>query len=179
MRGLIAAEKYYGTRNKKIAIALSVITILLIGVIVFPGTLSAPRNARIKKEIERLMNAFNTSYQKKDAEGIMALYARDPDIVMLGAGKGEHFIGSTAIQEAYQREFSEFTEITSFEQKILSLHISGGMATLAAERSLAGFKGGEDVSIAGGFSAVLKEDNGSWIFVQTHFSLPHEQSELH
>ena len=169
MRGLIAAEKFYGTRKKKIAIAIMAITILLVGVIVFPGTLSAPRNARIKKEIKTRITAYNVAYQKKDVDGIMALYSDDPDIIMLCAGKGLHFIGRTAIQEAYQREFSAFSEIISVKHTILSLStVSGDLAILAAERNLTGFKDGQAVTITGGFTAVLKNLHGSWYFIQTH-----------
>lgn len=170
MRGLIAAEKFYGTKKKKIAIAIMAITILLVGVIVFPGTLSAPRNARIKKDIEALMTAYNAAYQKKDVDGIMALYSSDPDIIMLSAGKDLHFIGHTAIQEAYQREFSAFSEIISVKHKFLSLSISGDLVTLAAERYLTALQGGELMPIAGGFTAVIKNSNGRWFFLQTHCS---------
>ncbi|HUX78821.1 MAG TPA: nuclear transport factor 2 family protein [Thermodesulfovibrionales bacterium] len=178
MRDLIAAEKFYGTKKKKIAILILAIIILLAGLMVFPGNLSAPKNARIKKEIQTLMTAYNALYQKKDVEGIMALYSNDPDIIMLGAGKRGHSIGHKAIREAYQREFSAFSEIKSVECKTLSIFIAGDIVTLAAERYLTALKGSEVVNIAGGLTAVMKNSNGSWFFIQTHFSWPYEHMSL-
>lgn len=174
MRGLIAAEKFYGTKKKKIAILISVITVLLAGVMVFPGNLSAPKNARIKKEIQTFMTSYNTLYREKDVEGIMALYSNDPDIIMLGAGKGEHFIGHAAIREAYQREFSSFGEIKSVKYKILSLFISKEFTSLASERYITTLRGNQAVRISDRLTAVLKKANGRWVYVQMHFSLPHE-----
>ena len=175
MRDLIAAEKFYGTKEKKIVILIAVIAMLLAGLMAFPGNLAAPRNARIKKEIQTHITAYNVLYQKKDVKGIMALYSNDPDIIMIGAGKGQHFIGYAAIQEAYQRELSAFGEITSVECKTLSLLIEGDIVTLAAERYLTAMKGSERVNVASGFTAVLRNISGSWFFLQTHFSLPYEQ----
>lgn len=170
MRGLIAAEKYYGTRKKKIAIVISAITILLIGVMVFPGTISTPRNTQIKKEVEALMTTYNALYQKKDVDGIMALYSDDHDIISLGNENEIYFIGRAAIREAYQREFSSFSEITSVKCKTLSLFIAGDMVTLSAERYLTAVKSGEVVNISSGLTAVLKNNNGRWFFLQTHVS---------
>jgi len=174
MRGLIAAEKFYGTKKKKLAILFAVIAILLTGVMVFPGNLSAPKNARIKKEIQTLMTAYNALYQKKDVAGIMELYSTDPDIIMLGAGWEDYSIGHNAIREAYQREFSAFSEIQSVECNILSLYISKDITTLAAERRIAAARGDKVVRMAGGFTAVLKKDEGRWVFIQTHFPQPSE-----
>jgi ketosteroid isomerase-like protein len=168
MRDLIAAEKFYGAKKKKIAILISAITILLVGVMVFPGSLSAPKNARIKKEIETLMTVYNTLYQNKDVEGIMELYSTDSDIIMLG--KGAYSIGHKAIREAYQQEFSSFSEIKSGEWKPLSLLITGDIVTLAAARHLTAVRGSEVVNIVGAVTAVIKKINGDWFFIQTHFS---------
>jgi ketosteroid isomerase-like protein len=175
MRDLIAAEKFYGTNKKKIAILISAIIILITGIMVFPGNLSAPRKARIKKEIQTLVTAYSDSYQKKDVEGIMTLYSGDPDIIMLGAGSEIHSIGHKAIREAYEREFSAFSEIKSIEHKILSLYISEDIATLAAKSYLTAVKGEAVVNIESGLTAVMKNVSGKWFFIQTHFSLPCEQ----
>ena len=173
MRGLIAAEKFYGTKKKKLAILFAVIALLLTGVMVFPGNLSAPKNARIKKEIQTFMAEYNGLYQKKDVAGIMKLYSTDAGIIMLGAGR-DYSIGHTAIREAYQREFPAFREIGSVECSILSLSVSGDIATLAAERRITEARGDEMVKMAGGFTAVLKKDEGRWLFIQTHFPQPSE-----
>jgi len=169
MRGLIAAEKFYGTKKKKLAILFAVIAILLTGVMVFPGSLSSPKNSRIKKEIQTLLAAYNAFYQKKDLEGIMEMYSTDSGTIMLGAGREDFSIGHGAIRDAYQKEFSAFSGIQSVEYGILSLYISGDIATLAAERCITAERGDEVVRMAGGFTAVLKKDEGRWVFIQTHF----------
>jgi len=175
MRDLISAEKFYGANKKKIAIVIVLIALLLGGLLAFPGNLATPRNARIKKEIETHLTAYSALYRKKDVKGIMALYSSEPDIIMLGAGKGQHFIGYAAIEKAYERELSAFDEIISVTCKPLSLLIEGDIVTLAAERYVATFHGDERVTLTSGFTAVMKNIRGRWFFVQTHYSSPYEQ----
>ncbi len=174
MRDLISAERFYGANKKKIAIVIVLIALLLGGLLAFPGNLAAPRNARIKKEIETHLTSYSALYQKKDVKGIMALYSNEPDIIMLGAGK-ENFIGYAAIEKAYEKELSAFDEIISVECKTLSLLIEGDIVTLAAERYVTTFRGDESVILASGFTAVVKNILGKWFFVQTHSSSPYEQ----
>jgi uncharacterized protein (TIGR02246 family) len=175
MRDLVAAERFYGTYKKKIAVLLAAIFILLGSLMVFPDTLSVLNTAKTKKEIQAVMAEFNSSYRRKDIEGIMALYLNTPDTIALGTGKAGECIGHEAIRKAYEKEFSEFKEIKALEYNTLSLFVSGEIAALAADMRIAAVQGHGTVTKAGRLTAVLKRTDGKWFFLQTHFSPPSEE----
>ena len=170
MRDLIAAEKFYGTKKKKIIILIAVVAILLAGLMAFPGDLAAPRSARLKREVQAHMKTFNILYQQKNVEGIMAIYSDDPGVVMLGNGPDEQHHGREAIEKAYGRLFSTAGELQSVESRIVSLTIEGDIAALAAERHISAVCSGEVVTDAEVLTAGLQRINGRWVFLQTHFS---------
>ena len=175
MRDLVAAERFYGTYEKKIVLLLTAIFVLLGSLMVFPETLSVLKTAKTRKEIQAMMSEFNSSYRKKDIEAIMALYSNDTDTIALGTGNTGKCIGHEAIREAYQKEFSEFKEIKAVEFKTLSLFVSGDIAALAADTRISAERENGTLTRAGQLTAVLKKTDGKWFFLQTHFSMPSEQ----
>jgi uncharacterized protein (TIGR02246 family) len=175
MRGLVAAEQFYGTYKKKTVVLLAAIFILLGSLMVFPDSLSVPKAAKTRKEIQTVMAKFNSSYRRRDSGGIMALYSNTPDTIALGTGKAGKCIGREAIRKAYQKEFSQFKETKSVEYKMLSLFVSGDVASLAADISISAMRGHGPVRTTERVTAVLKKTDGKWFFQQTHFSPSSEQ----
>jgi ketosteroid isomerase-like protein len=175
MRGLVAAEQFYRTYNKKTVVLLAAIFILLGSLMVFPDSLSVPKTAKTRKEIQTVMVKFSSSYRRRDIGGIMALYSNTPDTIALGIGKSGECIGQEAIRKAYQKEFSEFKEIKAVEYKILSLFVSGEIASLAADMRIFAVSGRTTVTTDSRVTAVLKRTGGKWFFRQTHFSSPSRQ----
>jgi ketosteroid isomerase-like protein len=177
MRGLVAAEQFYGTYKKKTVVLFAAIFILLGSLMVFPDSLSAPKAVKTRKEIHTVMLKFSSAYRKKDAGGIMALYANTPDIIALGTGRAGKCIGRQAIRKIYEKEFSKFEEIKSVEYKTLSLFISGDIASLAADMSVSAIRGHGPVRLTDRVTAVLKRTDGKWFFQQTHFSPSSQQHD--
>lgn len=175
MRGLVAAEQFYGPYRKKAFVLLAAIFILLGSLMVFPDSLAVLKTAKTGKEIQTVMAKFNSSYRSKDIEGIMALYSKAPGTVALGTGKAGKCIGREAIRKAYQKEFSEFSEIKAVEYKTLSLFVFGEIAALAADTNIEAVRGHRTMTKAGRVTAVLKRTYGNWVFLQTHFSPSSEQ----
>jgi uncharacterized protein (TIGR02246 family) len=175
MRGLVAAEQFYGTYKKKTVVLFAAIFILLGSLMVFPDSLSVPKAAKTRKEIQTVMAKFNSSYRRRDIGGIMALYSNTPDTIALGTGKVGKCIGREAIRKAYQKEFSELEEIKAVEYKTLSLFVSGDVASLAADMRVSAVRGHRTVTTTGRLTVVLGKTDGKWFFRQTHFSPPSEQ----
>ena len=179
MRDLVAAERFYGkNRKKKIGLLIIFLIIIAGSVAVFPGSISNLTKRKTEKEIHVLLVQFNNSYKHKDIEGLMTFYSQTPDVTAIGTGMQGTSVGREAIKSGYQREFSEFHEIQAVEDKILSISISKDMVSLCADRYITVLKGDRKVKVNGVFSAVLRKINGKWLFTQTHFSLPPEQSFL-
>jgi ketosteroid isomerase-like protein len=175
VRGLVAAEQFYGTYKKKTVVLFAAIFILLGSLMVFPDSLSAPKAAKTRKDIQTVMMKFSSSYRKKDVGGIMALYSNTPDTIALGIVKAGKCIGRQAIRKAYEREFSQFKEIEAVEYKMLSLFVSGDVASLAADISVSAMCEHGPVRTTERVTAILKKTDGKWFFQQTHFSPSPEQ----
>lgn len=175
MRDLIAAEKFYGYSKKRKTGLFIVIFMVVAGLLtVFPVNLSNLRNTKSKSEIHAMLTRFDELYRGKDVAGLTALYSDAPDVIAIGAGKSEQYIGPEAIEAAYKKEFSELGEIKSVRHKTLSVTISRETASLAAVRYITAQSKDEVIHRRGRLTAVLKKIHGRWVFIQTHFSLPPE-----
>jgi hypothetical protein len=59
MRGLVAAEQFYGPYRKKAFVLLAAILLLLGSLMVFPDSLSVLKTPETGKEIQTVMAKFN------------------------------------------------------------------------------------------------------------------------
>ena len=175
MRDLIAAEKFYGqSKKRKTGIFIAIFMVVAALLTVFPVNLSNLRNTKSKSEIQAMVSKFNELYRAKDIEGLTGLYSDAPDVIAIGAGKLEQFVGHKAVEAAYKEEFAEVGEIKSVVHKIVSLTISGETASLGAVRYITALRKNEVIQSTGRLTAVLKKVHGRWFFIQTHYSLPPE-----
>ena len=126
-------------------------------------------------EIKATLTKYAEFYTKKDASGIVSLYLPDGDIVAIAAGKVQRNTGPAGILKTYEKEFSCYKEIASFDYKTLSIaslgHVGWISADIFANCILAN---GSHSIITGRFTAVLRKTGGKWLFVQSHFSIPAE-----
>jgi ketosteroid isomerase-like protein len=172
MRGLVSAERFYKYgRSRKAGIFLLFLAIIACLLVLFPDNLSNLINKRSRIEIRSVLSKFDRSYKEKDLEGLMALYSDSPEVIAIGSGDFRQRIGRKAIEAAYGREFSTSGMIKSVESRILSLTISGEIASLAADIYITSMRKNKMIRTAGKLTAVLKKVHGNWSFVQTHFSL--------
>jgi len=117
------------------------------------------------------LNKFTEAYAKRDMAGLLALFAPDPDVVLIGTGVDEKRTGLQEIKAQVERDWSQ-AEAASFELSECSVSAAGPVAWVVAD-SIANVKiGGNEISLTGRFTAVLEKRGDSWLIMQSHGSMP-------
>ena len=131
-----------------------------------------PATDPVREEIKAVLQKHDEAMDKQDLKALLALYADDPTIAMMGTGPGEFWKGKAEVEVAYQEFLKDFKAGSLKHQ---CADTSGGhhgeVAWLVASCNM------QDTTPAGqtreyvlNVSAVLKQEKGSWKFQTLHFS---------
>ncbi len=124
-------------------------------------------NAEIKALIEKHFKLFNA----QDLKGVMDTYASDQNIVLMGTGPGENYLGEEAIGGAYDQFFNRFDPGSlTYKYDWITIGTKGNSAWLALTMNVEGTlkqQKGERVFNMSGF---LEKIKGKWQIVSMHFS---------
>ncbi|MFC2058124.1 nuclear transport factor 2 family protein [Chloroflexota bacterium] len=128
-------------------------------------------DAKTGSAVIAVLNKFTEAYAKRDMDGLLALFASDPDVVLMGTGVDEKRTGLQEIKAQAERDWAQ-AEAVSFDLSGCSVSASGPIAWVVAD-SIANVKiGGKEASLAGRFTAVLEKRGDSWLIMQSHGSMP-------
>ncbi len=124
------------------------------------------------------LNAFTATYRQRDLDSFLALFAPDPEVVLIGTGADERRVGRAAIQAQAERDWSQ-SEAASFDfTRWSSVSATGTVAWIAAEGVVRVLDKGQEVTLPMRMTTVLEQRGGQWLFVQMHCSFPaSEQAE--
>ena len=129
--------------------------------------------ADAKTEAE-VMNALKQCFQAfatKDIDSMMAFFAPDPDVVMIGTGGDERGVGFDEIKAIFERAFSQFDE-ASFDFGWNSVSIAGPLALLATDITFHVEASDREVSQKIRLTSVMEKRGDSWLILQAHDSVP-------
>lgn len=117
-------------------------------------------------------------YKKKDARGILGLYANESSTFVFGTDATEMARGWDQLKTEYEKDFVEFPMIKKWENKLLSCASEGNVAWFAAT-VVAQFiqRNQPPLDFNARWTGVAKKINGKWLFVQGHFSTPRAGAE--
>jgi class 3 adenylate cyclase/ketosteroid isomerase-like protein len=134
-------------------------------------------DAQTEAAVIAVLNRLAEAYRQRDLEGVLDLFATDPDVLLIGTGADEERIGPAEVRDQFERDWSQ-SDAASVEYVRVSVSAAGSVAWLAADMIVRGIVGGQDVTVCGRVTAVLEQRGGTWLFTQWHSSLPAvEQSE--
>ena len=131
-----------------------------------------PATDPVKEEVKAVLNQHDEAMDKQDVKALLALYADDPTIAMMGTGPGEFWKGKAEVEAAY-KEFLKDFKAGSLKHQCADT--SGGhhgeVAWLVASCNM------QDITPDGktreyvlNVSAVLKKEKEGWKFQTLHFS---------
>ena len=126
--------------------------------------------AAILKLIEDSWDA----YMKKDIERMRSFFATDPDLVCIGTGSDEMYIGLDNLMSGYKRDFNQSGEM-SYRMTWSSVSEAGSVAWMAAEYIFHVKVEGEDLEFPSRFTAVFEKRDDRWLIMHTHLSIPDVQ----
>ncbi|MHB9096858.1 MAG: nuclear transport factor 2 family protein [Syntrophales bacterium] len=129
-------------------------------------------DAKTKAEVLQTMREMWKAYGRLDVDGVLAVYAPDPDIMVCGSGADEVYIGPKQAMKGLKRDFAQ---VRSVKVRLSKVRISaaGKVAWLAADCLFTAHVTGCDIDMAGRLTVVLEKRKGRWLIVQSHFAMPH------
>ena len=68
----------------------------------------APDPDKASAELKAVLNQHHEALNKHDLKALMALYADNPNVALMGTGPGEFWKGKAAIEETYKHFFETF-----------------------------------------------------------------------
>lgn len=130
-------------------------------------------DSKAVEEAKALLVAHDKALNDQNIDGVMATFATDPKVVLLGTGKGERFLGPDAIKSAYTEILKDYDKGT-FEPgcawKEGGMDDSGNMAWFAATCDAKDSKGGVMREYVLNVSAAAVKQESGWKFIMLHMS---------
>lgn len=111
------------------------------------------------------------AYRLRDVEGVLSFYSSDPDLVAVGTGLDERFVGPEGLKAGLINDFSHGNE-AALRIMWSSVSEAGNVAWVAADCVADVMVSCRMVSVVGRLTAVLEKRGEKWYIMQTHFSLP-------
>jgi predicted ester cyclase/ketosteroid isomerase-like protein len=120
-------------------------------------------DGRTEAAVMDVMNKWRASYAARDIDAIMALYAPDTDVVLIGTGANERCVGPTEIRALHELEWSQ-SEAGSIELGWHAVSAAASMACVAMEVTVHVRVEGQEMHLPARITAVLeqREDGQAW-----------------
>jgi ketosteroid isomerase-like protein len=124
-----------------------------------------------------VLEQYKQAIEQRDMERLLALFAPDPDIVVIGTGAGEHRVGLADLRGQIDPDRSQ-PEATSSEWGRPSVSADGSVAWVAVNVVVHTRVAGQEVSLPLRSPAVLERRGADWLVMKAHLSVPpREQAE--
>jgi ketosteroid isomerase-like protein len=128
-------------------------------------------DVKTEAEVMNVMSQSREAFVKRDLDALLALYAHDPDLVVIGTGGDEKRVGLAEIEALFQRDFTQF-EDASFKFGWHSVSAAGSVAWVAVDLILNLKASGQEIGLQVRLTNVLEKRAERWLIVQEHGSLP-------
>ena len=126
----------------------------------------------VREEIKAVLQQHDQAMDKQDLKALLALYADDPTIAMMGTGPGEFWKGKAEVETAYKEFLKDFKAGSlKHECSDTSGGHQGDVAWLVASCNMQDMTpAGQKREYALNVSAVFTKEKEGWKFQTLHFS---------
>lgn len=126
---------------------------------------------KVRTEILDLLQQHDQALKEQNLDAVMATYAADPKIVLMGTGPGEFWVGKEEIADTYKHFFEDFKKGSlNHECPWKSGGYQGDVAWLTASCQMRDVRKDKPNEYIVNVSAVVRKQNGAWRFQTMHFS---------
>ena len=129
------------------------------------------KNETIQAEVLSVINKFTETYQKRDMDGLMSLFAADDDLFAFGTNIDEKRQGRDEFKYQLERDWSQM-EALAINFTWHRVSAAGSVAWVASEGLAQGKVGGQEIEFPCRMTTVLENQNNEWLIRQLHFALP-------
>jgi ketosteroid isomerase-like protein len=134
-------------------------------------------DAATEAAVRAVLDTFAERYARRDLEGLLALHAPDPDVMMYGTGADEKRVGLAAIQAQLERDWAQ-TEASALKYGWTSISAAGSIAWAATDATFQVRVRGREQSFPVRMTWLLERRGDQWLIVHAHDSFPaSEQAE--
>jgi ketosteroid isomerase-like protein len=125
----------------------------------------------VRAELRITLESLWEAYADGNLEAIMAHYAPEADLVVIGSGGDERYLGPDELRAGLARDLaqSQARQVATTWFKADGL---GGVAWAAIQCEVRVTAGGQQMTLPGRGTFVLTQQGTRWLIVQSHFSLP-------
>jgi ketosteroid isomerase-like protein len=111
------------------------------------------------------------AYAKRDLNGVLAFWASDPDVAMIGSGADERSVGINQFAKIIMRDWSQ-SDTAKVNLKGIAVSSAGTVAWFASDVIFNVKSGAEKFEFSGRLTGVLEKRGDLCLLVQMHFSVP-------
>src|SRR5206468_6956907 len=137
----------------------------------FAGIVSNDMKAdpRTEAEVMYVLSRIVETASSRDVDGAMALFADDPNVVLLGTGVDEARTGHAAIREQIERDLTQ-SDALSWTLSPQNISAAGAVAWTSGDVVVRVSMGGQTLDIPHRLTTVLERRGAKWLIQQMHLS---------
>lgn len=125
----------------------------------------------VKEAIKALWQDQHKAFDAHDLDGVLATYADSDDIMLMGTGPGEHWVGQAEIKDAYAHFMKNFDPRTmEVECGEGAGSAQGDVVWLTAVCQFTDKQQDQTRQFVANLSAVVLKQGDGWRFHTMHFS---------
>jgi ketosteroid isomerase-like protein len=134
-------------------------------------------DSKTQNEVTATLKQMFDAYEKRDLQGMLAVWAADPDVLVIGSGEDEKHIGLGEFGKSSKRDWaqSEAASVNCVGDVLVSTArtVSWFAADVAFQFTIKGKKS----QLPGRLTGVMEKRNDKWLLMQMHFSTPAREQE--
>jgi len=149
----------------------SAVTALALAISVGAGTALAEVEQATIDSVKSLWEEQHKALDAHDIDGVLATYVDSDDVMLMGTGPGEQWVGKAEITDAY-KHFME-----GFDAHTMEVKCGDGVGTTRGDVawftgvcSFTDKKADQSRNFVANISAVVVKDGNAWRFHTMHFS---------
>lgn len=124
-------------------------------------------DSRTEGELLSILRRFSEAFESHDEQGILELFASDPDLVFLGSSEGP-VVGPLRLRALLERIFLHSS--ASWDFKVCSVSMAGSAAWLTADAWMRANVRGVEINRPYRITAVFEKRRDKWLMMQYHGS---------
>ena len=169
--GFVSHDQPNAPKGERMVLKRVLVFILLVCLALVSPCVAQQRDTKVNAEVKALLEQHNKALSAQDLKGVMDTYSSDPNIVLMGTGPGESYVGEETIGGAYNQFFTRFDANTlTFKVDWVSVGSRGTVAWFAVTTTIEGVLKNEKKERAFNMSGTLEKVKGKWRIVSLHFS---------
>lgn len=125
----------------------------------------------IEAAVRAVLRAVNDALERRDLDGLLTLFASDPDVSLIGSEAGETAVGPSELRMFFEGLFARAGTF-SFDWDSSTVSARGDIAWFVADASTRYLEGQHVTEIPYRTTGILERQQDRWLLIHYHGSEP-------